>query len=168
MTVLSKQWASIFLQKPSDIFCFHRAVAPFMIQKCIWRSKLIDIWNFQWQGFDWVSQTLLYINTDIKYIHTWLSNYLICPLCRIPQEAELHFVLCCPLLRALRVQFFLPTFCKVPGLSIKLASSNENIHENILSVYLYNAFKLRGILSSWFKYIVISFMFIMFLFYVWL
>ena len=29
------------------------------------------------------------------------NNDLICPLCRVAQETELHFVLCCPVLRAL-------------------------------------------------------------------
>ena len=29
------------------------------------------------------------------------DNDLICPLCRVAQETELHFVLCCPVLRTL-------------------------------------------------------------------
>ncbi len=78
------------------------------------------------------------------------DNDLICPLCRVAQETELHFVLCCPVLSALRVQFIPSKFYKFPSLfrlSLLLASTNENIVRN-LSVYLYKAFNLRSILSS--------------------
>ena len=79
------------------------------------------------------------------------DNDLICPLCRVAQEAELHFVLCCPVVRALKVQFILPKFYRFSSLffllSLLLASTNENIVRN-LSVYLYKAFKLRRISSS--------------------
>ena len=65
-----------------------------------------------------------------------IDNHLICPLCRIPQEAKLDFVLCCPVLRASRVQFILPKLYKVPSLSINLASSTENIHEKFSSIFV--------------------------------
>ena len=77
------------------------------------------------------------------------DNDLICPLCRVAQETELHAVLCCPVLRTLRAQFILSKFYKYPSLfrlSLLLLSTNENIVRN-LSVYLYNAFKLRSISS---------------------
>ena len=78
------------------------------------------------------------------------DNDLICPLCRVAQETELNFVLCCPVLSALRVQFIPSKFYKFPSLfrlSLLLASTNENIVRN-LSVYLYKDFKLRSVLSS--------------------
>ena len=68
----------------------------------------------------------------------------------VAQETELHFVLSCPVLSALRVQFIRSKFYKFPSLfrlSLLLASTNENIVRN-LSVYLYKAFTLRSILSS--------------------
>ena len=43
------------------------------------------------------------------------DNELICPLCRVAQETELHFVLCCPVLRALRMQFIPPKFNRLPS-----------------------------------------------------
>ena len=85
--------------------------------------------------------------SDIKR-HT--DNDLICPLCRVAQETELHFVLCCPVLSTLRVQFIPSKFYKFPRLfrlSLLLASTNENAVRN-LSAYLYKAFKLHRILSS--------------------
>ena len=78
------------------------------------------------------------------------DNDLICPLCRVAQETELHFVLCCPVLRTLKAQFIPLKFDRFPGLfrlSLLLASTNENIVRN-LSVYLYKAFKLRRISMS--------------------
>ena len=75
---------------------------------------------------------------------------LIRPLCRVAQETELHFVLCCPVLRTLRAQFIPLKFYKFPSLfrlSPLLASTNENIVRN-LSVYLYKAFKLHSISMS--------------------
>ena len=46
-------------------------------------------------------------------IHT--DKDLICPLCRyVAQETELHFVLCCPVLRTFRAQFIPLKFYKVP------------------------------------------------------
>ena len=44
------------------------------------------------------------------------DNELICPLCRVAQETELHFVLCCPVLSALRVQFIPSKFYRFPSL----------------------------------------------------
>ena len=78
------------------------------------------------------------------------NNDLICPLCRVAQETELQFVLSCPVLRTLILQFILSKFYKFPSLfrlSLLLASTNENIVRN-LSVYLYKAFKLRSISMS--------------------
>ena len=75
---------------------------------------------------------------------------MIRPLCRVAQETELHFVLCCPVLRTLRAQFIPLKFYKFPSLfrlSLLLASTNENIVRN-LSVYLYKAFKLHSISMS--------------------
>ena len=72
------------------------------------------------------------------------DNNLICPLCSVAQEIELHFVLCCS------VQFILWKFYKFPSLfrlSLLLASTYENIVRN-LSVYLYKAFNLRSISMS--------------------
>ena len=58
------------------------------------------------------------------------DNDLICPLCRVAQETQLHFVLCCLVLRTLRAQFILSKFYKFSNLfrlSLLLASTNENI-----------------------------------------
>ena len=38
--------------------------------------------------------------SDIAVHHYQCKIYLICPLCRVAQETELHVVLCCPVLRA--------------------------------------------------------------------
>ena len=41
--------------------------------------------------------------SDIAVYHCQYKrtdNDLICPLCTVAQETELHFVLCCPVLRA--------------------------------------------------------------------
>ena len=99
--------------------------------------------------------------SDIVVHHCWYKRHadkdLICPLCRVAQETELHFVLCCPVLRTLRAQFIPLKFYNFPSLlrlSLLLASINENIMRN-LSVYLYNAFKLRRISVSEFKHTVI-------------
>ena len=74
---------------------------------------------------------------------------LIFPSFRAAQETELHFALCCPVLRILRAQFIPLKFYKFPMLfllSLLLASTNENIVRN-LSVYLYKAFKLPRSIS---------------------
>ena len=47
---------------------------------------------------------------------------LICPLCRVAQETELHFVLCCSVLRTLRAQFIPLKFYKFSSFSIKPAA----------------------------------------------
>ena len=119
--------------------------APFMIRKHL-KMNIDRHLKFIMTRFQRVFQTFLYIITDTKDT----DNDLICPLCRIAQETELHFVLCCPVPSSLRVQFISSKFYKFPNLfrlSLLLASTNENTVRN-LSVYLYKAFKLRSILSS--------------------
>ena len=80
-------------------------------------------------------------NSDI-FVHHYrykrhTDNDLICPLCRVAQETELHFVLCCPVLRTLRAQFIPQKFYRFPSLfrsSLLLASTNENIGEKSVRV----------------------------------
>ena len=95
------------------------------------------------------------LNMGIHYYrykrHT--DKNLICPLCRVVQETELHFVLCCLVLRTLRAQFIPLKFDRFPRLfplSLLLAATNENIVRN-LSVYLYKAFKLIIIINNSYK-----------------
>ena len=59
---------------------------------------------------------------------------LICPFYRVVQETDLHFVLCCSVLRTLRPQFIPLKFYKGPclfRLNLLLASTNETIVRNL-------------------------------------
>ena len=62
--------------------------------------------------------------SDIAVHHYQCKNNLICPLCRVAQETELHFVLCCPVLR---VQFTPSKFNTF--LSLILIKPTAGIHQ---------------------------------------
>ncbi len=130
-------------------------------------SQIMDTYLFHYRH-DTKTYLKMYIDKHLKIIITRFrlgisdiavhhcrykrhtDRELICPLCRVAQETELHFVLCCPVLRTLRAQFIPLKFYKFPSLfrlSLLLASTNENIVRN-LSVYLYKTFKLRSISMS--------------------
>ena len=75
--------------------------------------------------------------SDIPVYYYWSKRHtdkdLICPLCRVAQETELYFVLCCPVLRTLRAQFITLKIYKFPSLfrlSLLLASTNKNSVRN--------------------------------------
>ena len=130
----------------NDRFNVYRTFCTIHDTKTYLKMNIDRHLKFIMTRFQRVFQTFLYIITDTKDT----DNDLICPLCRTAQETELHFVLCCPVPSALRVQFIPSKFYKFPNLfplSLLLASTNENTVRN-LSVYLYKAFKLRSIISS--------------------
>ena len=70
---------------------------------------------------------------------------LICPLCKVTTENEIHFLLCCPSLFFLREKLIPEKFYRNPNLfrmNLLLASNNKEIVCN-LALYLYKAFKHR-------------------------
>ena len=74
---------------------------------------------------------------------------LICPLCNNAKEDDLHFLLCCPVLKKLRERYIPLKFQRDPcqfRLSLLLASENETIVKN-MSTYLFKALRLRSKLS---------------------
>ena len=75
---------------------------------------------------------------------------LICPMCKESIENEVHFVLCCPFLLELRRKLIPPKFFSNPSafrFTLLMSRKNDNIIKN-LSIYLYNAFKIREIAIS--------------------
>ena len=70
---------------------------------------------------------------------------LICPLCKVGIEDEIHFLLVCPFYRKLRGKFISPKFHNAPSIfhyNILMASVNVNIVKNVC-LFLYSAFKMR-------------------------
>jgi hypothetical protein len=71
----------------------------------------------------------------------------ICPMCKVGEENEKHFVLCCPFLAELRECLIPRKFYRTPSnchFAFLMASRNAKIITN-LSIYLYKAFKIREI-----------------------
>lgn len=72
---------------------------------------------------------------------------MICPLCKIEKEDEIHFVLCCPSLEDLRERYIPIKYYKQPlffRLVLLLTSKNDSEISN-LAMYLYKSFKRRSL-----------------------
>ena len=68
---------------------------------------------------------------------------LICRLCGLDREDEVHFVLCCPCLSDLRCDYISAKYYKYPSrfrLALLLSSTNISILKS-LALFLYHAFK---------------------------
>ena len=77
-------------------------------------------------------------------------NRMLCQYCKTEIESELHFILVCPLYEEIRNQFIPLKYYRSPNLfklNLLLASKSRNIVEN-LCCYIYNAFKIRGIVCE--------------------
>ena len=77
------------------------------------------------------------------------SADLLCPLCKIAEENEMHFVFICPALKHLREKFLPAKFCRFPNLfklTLLLSSTNGKVIHNF-GVFLYRSFKLRSIVQ---------------------
>ena len=75
---------------------------------------------------------------------------VICPLCKIEAESEIHFALCCTALDDLRRQFIQPKYFDNPDifhLVQLLTTANEHILKDF-AMFLYTAFKRRRFLVS--------------------
>jgi hypothetical protein len=75
---------------------------------------------------------------------------LICPLCHLDEENELHFVLCCPQLKELRKELIPQKFYRVPNLfhfSLLMATTNPKLTRN-LCIFLYKAFQFRSVVAN--------------------
>ena len=76
------------------------------------------------------------------------ANDLLCPLCNMDVDDELHFTLVCQYLSPLRRNFIANKYFNQPclfKLIMLLASENEDVVKQF-AVYLYKAFKLRDVL----------------------
>ena len=72
---------------------------------------------------------------------------LVCPMCGMTREDEIHFVLTCPRLADLREQFLLQKYFKQSSLFklvLLMSSSNENVVKRFI-LYLNKAFKRRNV-----------------------
>ena len=72
-------------------------------------------------------------------------DVIICPLCKIAEESEIHFALCCTALDDLRRQLILPKYFDNPDiihLVQLLTKANERILKDF-AMFLYTAFKRR-------------------------
>ena len=90
----------------------------------------------------------IYVHSN-RYKHvTRLAN--ICPLCSEMQEDEVHFMLCCPVLQNLRETFIAPKYWRQPclfKLVLLLSSTNVDVVK-CTAIYLYQAFKIRSIVTT--------------------
>ena len=78
------------------------------------------------------------------------DNDLLCPLCKLSEDNEIHFVLCCPVLEGIREQFIRPKYYRQPSLfklSLLMSSTVTEVVRNF-SLFLYKAFKLRELSLS--------------------
>ena len=78
------------------------------------------------------------------------AQELLCPMCRLGVEDEVHFVLCCIYLQDLRVRMIAEKFWREPNafrLSCLLAARNKTTVRN-WCIYLYRAFKIREAIVS--------------------
>lgn len=84
-----------------------------------------------------------------RYRHLNMVN-LVCPLCNVANDDELHFVLCCSVLNNLRCEFIPVKYWKKPnafGLKLLLNSTNSTTVK-MLSIYIYKALKIRETVIS--------------------
>ena len=75
---------------------------------------------------------------------------LICPMCKVAIESEIHFVLCCPVLDDIRRQYISPKYYNYPcdfRLTLLLSSRHEQTIRN-LALFLYKSFNRRNIIMS--------------------
>ena len=85
------------------------------------------------------------IKTHYFRFRSCVSNDLLCPMCKMCTEDELHFVLCCPFLNSLRKEYIAEKYYRYPSrfrLSILFTSKNEIVIRK-LCIFLYKGFKLR-------------------------
>ena len=90
------------------------------------------------------------INTHHYRYRNVSPEALICPFCKVENETEIHFILCCPLYDEIRKQYIKPKFWRNPSnlkLNILLSSSNSKAVEDLCR-YLYIAFKIRETFCS--------------------
>ena len=90
------------------------------------------------------------INTHHYRYRNANLNMLICPFCKVGNETELHFILCCPLYKETRKQYIKPKFWRNPSilkLNILLSSNNYETVKDLCR-YLYVAFKIRETFCS--------------------
>lgn len=70
---------------------------------------------------------------------------MICKMCNVSVEDEIHFVFCCEYLKGLRKRYIAEKFYRYPSsfrLSLLFSSQKEDVVKS-LCIYLYRAFKLR-------------------------
>ena len=90
------------------------------------------------------------INTHHYRYRNVSPETLVCPFCKVGNETEIHFILCCPLYEEIRKQYIKPKFWRNPSnlkLNILLSSSNYKAVEDLCR-YLYIAFKIRETFCS--------------------
>ena len=78
------------------------------------------------------------------------NSDLLCPMCKESTENEIHFVFICPALTVIREKFIPKKYYRQPNLfklCLLVAATNEKIVNNF-ALYLYNAFKIREIVTS--------------------
>jgi hypothetical protein len=77
-----------------------------------------------------------------RYKYNTIDNML-CRLCGLYREDEIHFVLCCPCLSDLRSELIPSRYYNYPTsfrLALLLSSTNTTVLKNV-AIYLYFAFK---------------------------
>ena len=90
------------------------------------------------------------LNVHYYRYREFTDRVLICPLCKESKEDEIHFVLCCPVLKEIRQTFIPAKYYRHPcafKLSLLLSSTKESEVRN-LSLFLYKALKFRDIATS--------------------
>ena len=125
-------------------FCAHSLISlPTYLQIDLDRHVKWLMTKFRFGISDLLIHHYRYRNKDNAVVY-------LCPLCKLAEDNELHFVLCCPALFGIRKSLIAAKYYRSPcdfRLTLLMTCSNPNTVRN-LCFYLYRAFKLRELSAS--------------------